>query len=161
MVKTVTDAECARLILETFPRAMRTLAHDMRDVPGATGTMPQYRILAQLHLRGPISMGELAERQGVTLPTMTKIVSGLVERGQVERETDERDRRVVRLRLTSDGETLFRDMHRRMESRLAALIRQMNEEERVALAEGLRGFHRVLSDAAPRDETGEQRAGRC
>lgn len=92
-------------------------------------------------------MGRLAEKHGVTLPTMTKIVSGLVDKGFVVREGDERDRRIVLLRLTGDGEALFAQVHQRIEARLAGLVEQMSQEERDALATGLRALHRVISSA--------------
>ena len=152
-----TEIECARLILETFPHAMRTLAHDMRDVPQGLGTVPQYRILAYLHHHGHDTMGRLAERHNVTMPTMTKIVAGLVDKGLVERETDSRDRRVVRLRLTDSGDSLFMDLRARMEARLANLMASMNDEERAALSCGLRAFQRAIysaaSDNVPAPET--------
>ncbi len=134
------DLECAGRILDSFPQAMRFMAHDMRDMSGRPGTVPQYRILAFLYHHGPDSMGRLAERQNVTLPTMTKTVAGLVERGLIERETDAQDRRVVRLRLTPDGEAVFRDIQARMQARLATIIATMTADEKEALATGLQAF---------------------
>ena len=134
------DLECAGRILDSFPQAMRFMAHDMRDMSGRPGTVPQYRILAFLYHHGPDSMGGLAERQNVTLPTMTKTVAGLVERGLIERETDAQDRRVVRLRLTPDGEAVFRDIQARMQARLATIIATMTADEKEALATGLQAF---------------------
>ncbi len=153
-----TDVECARLILETFPHAMRTLAHDMRDVPHGLGTVPQYRILAYLHHHGQDTMGGLAERHSVTMPTMTKIVAGLVDKGLVQREADPRDRRVVRLRLTETGDSLFMDLRARMEARLASLMAAMDDEERAALSHGLRALQRAIvaaasDDLAPKETT--------
>ena len=139
------DLECASLILATFPRAMRTLAHDMRSMQPGQCTMPQYRILGYLYFHGSDSMGRLAERQGVTLPTMTKMVAGLVERGMVERQVDELDRRVVRLSLTDAGQSVFETMNEQVKERLAAVVAQMNEPDRAALIAGLRAFHRIIA----------------
>ena len=139
------DLECASLILATFPRAMRTLAHDMRSMQPGQCTMPQYRILGYLYFHGSDSMGRLAERHSVTLPTMTKMVAGLVERGLVERQVDELDRRVVRLHLTGAGQSVFETMNEQVRERLAAIVAQMNEPDRAALIAGLRAFHRIIA----------------
>ncbi|MCW5880261.1 MAG: MarR family transcriptional regulator [Anaerolineae bacterium] len=141
------DYECAGRILDTFPQAMRFMAHDLRDTSGRPGTVPQYRILSYLYHHGPDSMGGLAECQNVTLPTMTKTVAGLVERGLLERETDANDRRVVMLRLTPDGEAMFQDIRDRMQARLTTIIATMTADEQEALATGLRAFLGALQRA--------------
>ena len=156
-----TEIECARLILETFPHAMRTLAHDMRDVPHGLGTVPQYRILAYLHHHGHDTMGRLAERHSVTMPTMTKIVAGLVDKGLVEREADPRDRRVVRLRLTDSGDRLFMDLRARIEARLASLLAGMDDEERAALSCGLRALQRAIYTATSDDIAAKETTPAC
>ena len=156
-----TEVECARLILETVPHAMRTLAHDMRDVPQGLGTVPQYRILAYLHLHGHDTMGRLAERHGVTMPTMTKIVAGLVDKGLVQRETDPRDRRVVRLRLTDSGDELFMSLRARMEARLASLMAAMDDEERAALSRGLKALQRAIYTATTDDPAAKETDPAC
>src|SRR4051794_22810890 len=116
------ETECASLMLETFPLAMRTFAQEGREHVKGQYTVPQYRILFILHDQGSVSMGRMAEMHGVTLPTMTKIVSGLVERGLVEREAAPHDRRVVQLRLSEQGNELFDHIHRHLHDRIAALF---------------------------------------
>ena len=154
------DLECARLILATFPRAMRTLAQGMRSVVPGQCTMPQYRILGYLYFHGSDSMGRLAERQGVTLPTMTKMVAGLVERGLVERQVDEADRRVVRLHLTGAGQSVFETMNEQVQERLAAIVAQMSADDREALIVGLRAFHRVIAAEETEDNALEPSGAR-
>lgn len=148
-----TDIECARLLIETLPITMRALSQDARAMPGGHGTMPQYRILGFLHHHGSVSMGKLAEWHSVTLPTMTKIIGGLVDRGLVERWPDERDRRVVVLRLTDEGQTMFADLKAHMETRLAALMARMSDEEKDALAVGLQALRRVVTQPAQAEPT--------
>lgn len=152
------DFECAGQILDSFPQAMRFMAHDLRDLPGRRGTVPQYRILAFLYHHGPDSMSGLAGHQHVTLPTMTKTVAGLVQRGLVERETDKHDRRVVRLRLTPDGEAMFREVRDRMQTRLATIIGTMTAEEKAALVTGLHAFIGAIQRVHV-EEKGVERGG--
>ena len=73
------------------------------------------------------------------------MVAGLVERGLVERQVDELDRRVVRLHLTGAGQSVFETMNEQVRERLAAIVAQMNEPDRAALIAGLRAFHRIIA----------------
>jgi DNA-binding MarR family transcriptional regulator len=65
-------------------------------------TMPQYRVLGLLS-GGHERATELASKLAVTKPTLTSLIDGLVERGYVEREGADGDRRAVRLVITSAG----------------------------------------------------------
>ena len=49
------------------------------------------------------TLGELATAEQVQPPTVTRLVASLESAGLVARETDEGDRRVVRVRITGEG----------------------------------------------------------
>jgi DNA-binding MarR family transcriptional regulator len=49
------------------------------------------------------TLGELAAAEQVQPPTVTRLVASLEGAGLVARETDEGDRRVVRVRITAEG----------------------------------------------------------
>lgn len=55
----------------------------------------------------PQRITELAAGEGVTQPAITRVVNRLEERGWVSRESDPRDGRVVMVRLTAPGRTVF------------------------------------------------------
>jgi DNA-binding MarR family transcriptional regulator len=50
-----------------------------------------------------LSVKELSERLGMSLPSASRTVEALLQRGWVERREDERDRRVKRIRATTEG----------------------------------------------------------
>ena len=50
-----------------------------------------------------LSVKELSERLGMSLPSASRTVEALLQRGWVERREDERDRRVKRIRATAEG----------------------------------------------------------
>jgi DNA-binding MarR family transcriptional regulator len=78
-------------------------------------------------LAGPLTLGELADAEGVRPPTMTRIVAALEEDGLVRREIDDGDGRVTIVRATAKGiRTLDRARARRLKllrSGLAGLSR--------------------------------------
>jgi DNA-binding MarR family transcriptional regulator len=73
-------------------------------------TMPQFRLLLVLALRGGAASHDLAESMGVSLATITGIVDRLAAQELVTRREDPRDRRVRRVELTAAGRGLVDDI---------------------------------------------------
>jgi DNA-binding MarR family transcriptional regulator len=79
---------------------------------------PRLSALSVIIYRGPISLTELAKAEGVTAPTMTRLVQALVRAELVEKSVLQTDNRVVLLRPTTAGRRTL-DIARA--NRLAAL----------------------------------------
>ncbi len=75
-------------------------------------TLPQMHTLEIIGAGGELRMKELAERMGVTTGSLTVLVDRLVRAGLVERRPDERDRRSIRVGLTSEGQKHFEEHHK-------------------------------------------------
>jgi len=87
--------------------------------------------------------GELARSIIITLPSLTQLVDGLVERKLVERYADPTDRRKVRLALTPEGRELYGRTREAADRRVATMLEVLSWEERDAV---LRGFE-AMRDA--------------
>jgi DNA-binding MarR family transcriptional regulator len=74
-------------------------------------TLPRFDLMAQLE-RAPqgLKMSELSQRMMVTGGNVTGITDGLEKEGLVLREVDATDRRVYRVKLTTEGQQQFRRM---------------------------------------------------
>lgn len=66
----------------------------------------QFEVLRHLWRRDGMEMRALQERLGVTSPTLTGVVDGMVERGMVERRLSPDDARVRLVFLTEAGRAL-------------------------------------------------------
>jgi DNA-binding MarR family transcriptional regulator len=84
--------------------AVRVLArlHRLLEATDSGLTLPQYRVLAAV-AQGGVRSAHLAERLAVRRPTLTAIADGLVAGGFVCRQSEDGDRRVVRLYATDAG----------------------------------------------------------
>jgi DNA-binding MarR family transcriptional regulator len=90
---------------DLLARAAHVLAQGFaRDLRGRGITLPVWRALAALLARPGETVGGLAEACLLQQPTMTKLLDRMVHEGLVTRAPDARDRRVVRVALTPEGE---------------------------------------------------------
>lgn len=91
----------------TATRLLQGLTHLLREqAPGRRGLTPsQYNVLRILRGAHPeaLGCGEISDRLVTPGPDVTRLLDRLEERGWVERERDQEDRRVVRSRITSTG----------------------------------------------------------
>jgi DNA-binding MarR family transcriptional regulator len=83
------------------------------------------------------SVKALAESMGVSLPTMSRAVDGLFERGFVLREEDPSDRRMKRVRLTEAGRRVPLALNEARLSALQELIGSLGDEQAGALEHAL------------------------
>ena len=85
-----------------------------------------------------LSTGGLAERLGgLSLPTLSRAVDSLVQRGYVKRAEDTEDRRIKRLRLTAKGHKTIDRLIEIRAAELEAVLETLTAEEREQLARAL------------------------
>src|SRR5438876_8446059 len=84
------------------------------------------------------SLGALAERQRLELPTASRVVASLARRGLLKLTADATDRRRARISLTARGEKLSAELQRVGQEVRAAVIAGMSPAEQDALRSSLR-----------------------
>lgn len=117
-------------ILRAFRREMRRQRPDLSE--------PQFRTMGFLYYRKGASLSDVASHLGLTLPTMSKMVDGLVKREFVAREEDPNDRRRVILRMTDPGKSAFETAKRQTSARLAEMLKTLTPDEQAAIVSALR-----------------------
>ena len=95
------DDAVPRLAL-AFGRMTRILR---RGTPSGLGP-GSLSALATVVRSGPLRLGDLAAREGIAPPTLTRIIAGLEESGYVRREPDPADGRAIRVRASRSAEDL-------------------------------------------------------
>jgi len=101
----------------------------------AVDTVPdgQLAVLAALLYGGLRTLGELAESERITAPSMNRTVNCLEEAGYVTRTPDAEDRRRVLIELTDNGRRLMEETQRRRDAWLEDALGELSEGERTAL----------------------------
>ena len=103
--------DTARALLETIPPVMQVIRRELRSHRAQDLSVPQFRVLTYLKGHCETSLSPVADHIGLTLPSMSSLVDGLVERGLVKRETSRQDRRKVTLSLSDEGKALLEYSH--------------------------------------------------
>lgn len=103
-------------------------------------TVTQLRLTYLIRERDSPSLGELADVLRISGATMSGLIDRLAKRGLVERMQDPTDRRVVRVRLTSEGEQVSGELQRQGHDFLRRVLEKMGPETAAELAQNLREF---------------------
>jgi MarR family transcriptional regulator, organic hydroperoxide resistance regulator len=77
-----------------------------------------------------VSMGNIAEYFHIELPSATSLLNKLCEQKLVERHTDQEDRRLVIITLTSEGETLLGQVVCQRRKKLEKVLSYLSEQEK-------------------------------
>ncbi|MEV4559662.1 MarR family transcriptional regulator [Kitasatospora sp. NPDC049285] len=86
-------------------------------------------VLGTLARCGKATPGELARKEHVQPPSMTRIIAMLEEKGLVRREPHPEDRRQVVVSSTEQAEEILNESRRRRNAWLAELAEGLDEEE--------------------------------
>lgn len=123
------------------------LSRRLRQETGGVITPSQVSALSSVERLGPLSLGDLAATEQVQPPSMTRIVAHLEEAGLVARETDERDRRVARVRVTAEGRRALQRSRGRKNAYLARHLARLDAAERRDLDHAVALLERVIEEA--------------
>jgi DNA-binding MarR family transcriptional regulator len=93
----------------------------------------QLAALAALERHAAMTPGELAEHEKVQPPSMTRVISALLERELVARAPHPTDGRQVILTVTDQGRQLVQQSRRLREAWLAQRLRELSPQERATL----------------------------
>lgn len=109
--------------------AVARLTRHLRQTAPGELTLSQWSALVTVETQAPVRIGDLAEREGVSAATATRLVASLEERGLVARETDLADRRSSRVSLTPAGRAKLDWARRRRTERLAQRLSTLTDDE--------------------------------
>ncbi len=122
----VADTLLASELRTTVMRLARRLRQQRSDTPYTLG---QLAALGTLDRHGPLTPGELAARERVQPPSMTRLVSSLEAAGLVTRTDHPTDRRQVLVAVSPDGHALLKADRRRRDAWLAQRLRDLSPAE--------------------------------
>ena len=129
-------------------RRLRTEG-DARDL-----SPPRLSALSVVVDAGPIGIGALAAAEGVSAPTMSRLVDGLERDALVKRSSDPDDARGVLVRATVQGRRARTETRRQRIRTLAADLQRLSHDELDAIRVGAELIERVGEGREPQGRSG-------
>lgn len=136
--------DLAQLAIETGSRLLRVVKRAIRSSPPATTSLSGLRTLGYLLDSPGACLSEVADHLMVGVPTASKLVDDLAERGYLTRGADSTDRRKLTLALTPAGAEFVATAARPAQERLVELLARLPENERARVREGLSLLRDIL-----------------
>jgi DNA-binding MarR family transcriptional regulator len=130
----------ANRLRPTLLQLNRELRREIHSL-GVTGG--QVSLLIQIQRTPGIGVRELAQRERMSAPGMSKYIARLEAAGLLRREELE-DRRRVGIRLTEEGERVLRSVKKRRTAWLAARLRELDDDELEAVDAAIEPLSRLL-----------------
>lgn len=135
MVEPSSDAR--RLLHHVRALVRRFAVSERADVFCCGMTIAQAATLETLRLEGPLRMGELGRRLGITPSTLTRNLRRLLDNGYLKREPDGKDGRAAVITLTPGGHRQADKLERQEESFAGEILDRLGPEHRDAVVERL------------------------
>ena len=113
-------------------------------------TTLQYTTLSVLRRQGrPLSNAQLARRAYMTPQAMSEVIEALERKGLIERTAHPNHRRVYPAVLTDEGARVLALCDAEVETFEQAMLQDLDESQRAALADGLTAAVRALGAGLP------------
>jgi DNA-binding MarR family transcriptional regulator len=122
------------------------MARRLRQEAGAQLSPSQTAALATIERHGPLTPSELAERERVQRPTVTRVLARLEEAGLVDRAGDPQDRRSSLVTISGDGRELLEVVRARKDAFLARRIDALEPADRETLDRAAAILERMLKE---------------
>ena len=124
--------ECAREVLDALPPVMWFIRRQMRSHRGGL-SLAQFRSLVRANRRPQATLSDLAEHLGCAMPTASRIVGGLVDKGLMVREGCRWDRRLVFFTLTAKGRDVLHAARKAAQQQMELELDKLTPQERKTL----------------------------
>jgi len=134
------DSELATRLRLAVGRLNRRIRLATNDIPPL-----QLSTLSTLEQHGPLRSGELAQRESVSAPTMTRVLASLTERGLVDRAADPGDARSVRVSLSVGGAQALVRIRSERAALLGVRLAKLRPEHRAALEAALPALEALVA----------------
>jgi DNA-binding MarR family transcriptional regulator len=141
-----------RLLFEVmvcFKRSGREPPAELREKAQRANLGPRHGPpLLTLAFEDALSVSELAERIGLSLPTTSQLVGELSRAGLVDRAEDEHDRRRTIVRLSGDYRDVFQSLLRTQLAPIQRTLERLSPRTRAHFVEGMRVLSEESASAA-------------
>ncbi|HEY7816113.1 MAG TPA: MarR family transcriptional regulator [Nakamurella sp.] len=139
-----------RLAVHRMTRRLR------QQTPTEGLTLTQLSALSVVWREGPLTAGDLAVKEQVRPPSITRVLTGLESLGLIQRGENPRDGRQVLVQITDEGDRRLSEYVRARELWLERQLAALTQEEREVLARASGLLDRLAAQHDDEDESAVQ-----
>lgn len=121
----------------------RVFKSALEDIAEEDLTQVQFACIRFVHLHPEPSVGMIADGLGVSDAASAKLIDRLVKKGLLTREEDPQDRRVLKIKLTNNGQGLLESVCSVETKFFESIFKQMPSKTLLELENGITGFLKV------------------
>ena len=136
---------CANSLMDTTPQILQSIRVEMRRGRGADLSIPQFRTLRFVQQNPDSSLSDLADHLGLTLPSASKLVDGLVKQKLVTRHESTADRRKLTLMLTQTGTSLVDSARASARLHPAEKLRHLSDDDLERISQAMQILHPIFA----------------
>ncbi len=101
------------IIIQNFisiiPLFKKKLIHDNCGFNKSNLNHSHFQIMVTLKNKDKLPISEVAKKLVISTPNMTKLLNKLIEEDMIQRIPDEKDRRIINIKLTEKGDKYLED----------------------------------------------------
>jgi len=131
-----------RSVQREFRRQYLTLARD-HGLPFPVAG-PGLALLQEISEHPGVTLNEVARLTGLPKSRVSVLMSSLAALGVVRKDSDSRDSRLVRLRITPEGSGHIAEWSELAQQAMGHLLQPLSDEELVVVTEGLAALQRAF-----------------
>jgi DNA-binding MarR family transcriptional regulator len=117
--------------------ALVRIYRQLRARSGSDITPSQSSALARIEQSGPIRLGSLAELEGTTAATMSRVIDSLAQRQLIDRVPDPLDGRASLIQLSPEGGALLHGLRVRNTEALRSALAELSPQQRKAVRQAI------------------------
>jgi DNA-binding MarR family transcriptional regulator len=138
----IEETELASRLRLVVGRLNRRIRIDGRE------SVPPLQLSAMVTVEehGPLRLSELARREAVSVPTMSRVLTALDEQGLVVRTPDPQDARGVLVTLSGEGKRRLAEVRSHRTALVARRLGRLDTVQRATLAAALPALEALLED---------------
>ena len=138
----IEETELAARLRLVVGRLNRRIRIDGRE------SVPPLQLSAMVTVEehGPLRLSDLARREAVSVPTMSRVLTALDEQGLVVRTPDPQDARGVLVTLSGEGERRLAEVRSHRTALVARRLGRLDTVQRATLAAALPALEALLED---------------
>jgi DNA-binding MarR family transcriptional regulator len=139
--------------MEVVPLVMQSIRAEMRAGRGHDLSVPAFRALGYVRRHPGSSLSALADHIGLTRPSASKLVDGLVSRKLVVRRIYVGDRRRMTLELSARGRELLNTAHNSALQAMAKDLAGLDEQQRSDVIRAMEILNPIFAGTRTKDTT--------